>query len=326
MDHLDCVRVFIEVARLGSFSRASNKLDISPSRVTRSVSVLEQQLGTRLLNRTTRSLSLTESGAIYFERIQGILECLDETEQEVASRARSPSGILKILAPAAFGQHRLTPALSGYREMYPDVIPEVTLTDHNFGLIEDGHDIGIVPQANVTGVSFVSRPLTHTPFVVCASTDFIKRHGAPQHPSHLEKYPSLTTSVDASGTDERVFRGPGGNHQVSLSPALVAKDTEVLRQATLAGMGIGFLPVPLVAEDLRSGRLHPLLSEYKLPDFVLQIVYPSKQFLPAKVRTFIDYLIEYFRNDRDAAMDSTLATRLDPPQSHGHSSSPVELA
>jgi DNA-binding transcriptional LysR family regulator len=317
VDTLESVRVFIQVATLGSFVRASDHLDLSRGTVTRYVAVLEKRLGTRLLNRNTRSLSLTESGRLYLDRVKDIIDDLTEIERLVSGYAHTPSGTLKVLAPVAFGQHRLTPALSGFRVRYPEVLPDITLTDHDFELIERGYDVAIVPLSSINGVSIVARPLTQTPFKVCAAPGYLQRNGIPKHPNDLAHHCSLATSIDHDGTQGHTFIGPDGECKVALVPAIVAKDTEVLRQAALAEMGIGFLPVPLIADDLCQGRLVQLLPAYSLPDFTLQIVYPSKQFLPTKVRFFINYLLDYFAESPTTTGDIS-STHL-----HMHNSSPT---
>jgi DNA-binding transcriptional LysR family regulator len=170
------------------------------------------------------------------------------------------------------------------------------LTNQNFDMISHGYDIGIVPESSIcTSSNLIARPLASTALTVCAAPGYLTRHGVPSHPSELTRHAALITPAAVPTNYERVFSGPDGEIKVTLTPALVANDTEVLRQATLAEMGVGFLPSSMVSRDIEEGRLKLLLPNHALPRWALHIVYPSRQHLPAKVRTFIDFLVEYFQ-------------------------------
>ena len=186
MDHLESMRVFIRVAGLGSFTRAAMELDISKAIVTRRIAELESHLCARLLNRTTRSVSLTESGPLYYERARKIVEQVENAQELVADSSSVPTGTLRIVAPVVFAQRRLTPALRIYRQRYPKVVPELMLTNQNFDLISHGYDLGIVPASSVcTSSTLIARPLVSTTLMVCAAPGYLARHGVPSHLGQL---------------------------------------------------------------------------------------------------------------------------------------------
>ena len=293
MDHLQSMKVFIRVADLGSFARAAGALEISNAVATRHVADLEGRLGTRLLNRTTRSLSLTESGQVYLERARHILDELEDVEQMVVARNHEPVGSLRIVAPVVFGLHNLAPVLQSYSERYPKVVPDVTLVDRQVDLVEEGFDVGIVIARQMRSASIVTRRLTTGCLTVCATPAYLKKHGVPTRPEDLNEHPSLSLPSEYFG-DERVFTGPEGEVRVRPTNVIVANNTEMLRQFALLDMGVAILPSYLIGNDTTRGSLVRLLSDYRLPQVEINVAYPSRRHLPAKVRTFIDHLVEHF--------------------------------
>ena len=295
MNHLQSMRVFVKVAELGSFARTASTMGISTAVVTRHVADLEERLGTRLLNRTTRSQSLTESGRVYLERVRPILDDLEGVEQMVVARNHEPVGTLRIVAPVVFGLHNFAPVLQSYAERYPNVIPDVTLVDRHVDLVEEGFDVGVLIARQMRSASIVTRRLTTGHMTVCATPDYLRKHGTPTRPEQLQDHPSLSLPSEYGG-DERVFTSIDGKGEVRMRPtnAIVANNTEMLRQFALLGMGIAILPSYLIGRDLERGRLVRLLAGYRLPQVEVTIAYPSRHHLPAKVRTFIDHLVEHF--------------------------------
>ncbi|MDR5853287.1 LysR family transcriptional regulator [Caballeronia sp. LZ062] len=293
MDHLQSMKVFVRVADLGSFARAASAMDISNAVATRHVADLESRLGTRLLNRTTRSLSLTESGQVYLERARQILDELEDVEQMVVARNHEPLGSLRIVAPVVFGLHNLAPVLQTYAQRYPKVLPDVTLVDRQVDLVEEGFDVGIVIARQVKSASVVTRRLTTGCMTVCATPDYLEKHGTPTRPEHLLEHPCLSLPSEYWG-DERVFTGPDGEVRVRPQNVIIANNTEMLRQFALLGMGIAILPSYLIGNDMNRNQLVRLLGDYQLPQVEINVAYPSRRHLPAKVRTFIDHLVEHF--------------------------------
>ncbi|NML97361.1 LysR family transcriptional regulator [Paraburkholderia sp. RP-4-7] len=302
MNQLQSMRVFVKVADLGSFVRAAGALDLSTAVVTRHVADLEARLGTRLLNRTTRRLSLTESGTTYLERVRHILDDLEGVEQMVVARNHEPVGTLRIVAPVVFGLHSLAPVVQSYAERYPDVMPDVTLADRHVDLVEEGFDVGILVARQMRSASIVTRRLTTGYMTVCATPAYLQQHGTPTCPEDLLTHPCLSRPAEQGG-DEKVFTGPRGEVRVRPTNAIAANNTEMLRQFALLGMGVAILPSYLIGRDLASGRLVPLLGDYHLPQIEITIAYPSRLHLPAKVRTFIDHLVAHFQRTDDHARD-----------------------
>ena len=302
MDHLQSMRVFVKVADLGSFARAASAMDISNAVATRHVADLEGRLGTRLLNRTTRSLSLTESGQVYLERARQILDELEDVEQMVVARNHEPVGTLRIVAPVVFGLHSLAPVVQSYAERYPEVMPDVTLADRHVDLVEEGFDVGIMVARQMRSASIVTRRLTTGYMTVCATPAYLEQHGTPTRPEDLLKHPCLSRPSEQGG-DEKVFTGPQGEVRVRPTNAIAANNTEMLRQFALLGMGVAILPSYLIGRDLASGRLVPLLGDYRLPQIEITIAYPSRLHLPAKVRTFIDHLVAHFQRTDEHVRD-----------------------
>jgi DNA-binding transcriptional LysR family regulator len=312
MNQLQSMRVFVKVADQGSFVGAAGALDLSTAVVTRHVADLEARLGTRLLNRTTRRLSLTESGATYLERVRHILADLEGVEQMVVARNHEPVGTLRIVAPVVFGLHSLAPVVQSYAQRYPDVVPDVTLADRHVDLVEEGFDVGILVARHMRSASIVTRRLTTGYMTVCATPDYLAQHGTPMRPEDLLRHSCLSRPTEQGGGEERVFTGPDGEVRVRPSNAIAANNAEMLRQFALLGMGVAILPSYLIGRDLTAGRLVRLLDEYSLPPIEITIAYPSRLHLPAKVRTFIDHLVEHFQPGSGSARDSRGAAQRRP--------------
>lgn len=294
MDHLQSMRVFSKVADLGGFTKAATAMEMSNAVVSRHIADLEECLGVRLLNRTTRSLSLTESGQVYLERARQILDDLDELERSLVARSHEPVGTLRIVAPVVFGLNNLTPALHSYTQRYPRVIPNVTLVECEVNMVEEGFDVGIVVGENARSTSVVMRRLTRGCIAVCATPAYLARHGVPERPEQLLEHRCLALPADQWG-DPRVFTGPHGEEvQVRPTNVMFANNAEMLRQLALLGHGIAIVPSYLIERDVAEGRLVSLLPDYRLPCVDVHIAYPSRHYLPAKVRTFIDHLVEQY--------------------------------
>ncbi|MDE1184132.1 MAG: LysR family transcriptional regulator [Paraburkholderia sp.] len=300
MNPLQSMRVFVKVADLGSFARTAGTLGLSTAVITRHVADLEDRLGTRLLNRTTRSLSLTESGRVYLDRVRPILDDLEGVEQMVVARNHEPVGTLRIVAPMVFGLNHFAPVLQAYTERYPNVVPDVTLVDRPVDLVEEGYDVGILITRHMRSASIVTRRLTTGWMTVCATPAYLQKHGALARPDDLTAHACLSLPAEHGG-DERVFTGPQGETRVRPSNVIVVNNTEMLRQLALLGMGVAILPSYLIERDLERGRLVRVLTDYQLPQIDVTIAYPSRHHLPAKVRTFIDHLVDHFARSRDAS-------------------------
>ncbi|TAM00977.1 MAG: LysR family transcriptional regulator [Paraburkholderia sp.] len=293
MDHLQSIRLFVKVADLGSFARAADAMDISKAIATRHIADLEGQLGTRLLNRTTRKLSLTEPGEVYLERVRPILQELEDAEQVIMARNHEPVGTLRIAAPVVFGLYNLALALRTYTQRYPKVVPDLTLVDRPVDLVDERFDLAIVITRRMSSTSIVTRRLTTGCMTVCAAPVYIEQYGAPTHPAQLAEHQCLSLPDEYSGT-ELAFVNAQGTVHVRPSKVIVANNTAILRQFALLGMGVAVLPSYLVDVDIRGGNLVRLMTDHQLPRFEIKVAYPSRRHLSAKVRTFIDHLIAHF--------------------------------
>lgn len=299
MDALNSMRVFVKVAEFNSFARASEALDMAVPRTSRIISELEDHLGTRLLQRTTRKMSLTEPGRIYLERCRQILGEIEETYLMLSANAVSTSGRIRVAAPALFAQHKLAPVLAAYQRAYPNVIVDLVLADRPVDLIEEEFDLGILAARRINAMSLVSRHLATTDFHICAAPGYLAEHGTPMHPSELADHPYLAFRTEHS-SEEVIFHA-ADDTSIAVQPktSFVCNNIGMLRASALAGMGIATLSAYLVEDDIRTGRLQRILPEYHLADREFRIVYSTRKFQSLKVKAFIDLAVEHFRQTNE---------------------------
>ncbi|WP_445219379.1 LysR family transcriptional regulator [Bradyrhizobium sp. Pa8] len=287
MDSLVSMRVFCLVAELKSFATAAQRLRISPAMASKHVMQLEKRLGTRLLNRTSRRVSLSESGALYFEQARQMLDSLDEVEAAVSNATVVPRGTLRLTAPVWMANTIFAGVLADYQARYPEVCLDVDLSGRLVNLVEEGFDLAL----RATGApdeALIARPITRVAFHLVAAPAFLDRAGRPRRPAdlagqallHYALYPGESFSLNRNGTVETV----------KLTPVLRSGNETLLHMAALEGMGFAFLPKWLVTEDIAAGRLVHVLPDDIIFDGRLFAVYPSRKYLSAKVRTFIDFV------------------------------------
>lgn len=298
MNQIHAMRVFVRVAQTQSFRRAAEQLDVSNALVTRSVAMLEAHLHTRLINRTTRNLSLTDAGLRYLEGCRSLLEELDHLEQTLAHTEHEPSGTLRVVAAGALSLAPLTPLIDGYRRRYPRVNVRLTLAERQIDLIEEGFDCGIVGARPRRGGDLIEHSLGITTFVPCAAPAWVAEHGEPLTPDQLARHAAVTLPPEERSATWQFARTGERAQQVTLQSAYEVNNMLMVRLAVLAGMGIAIVPAPLVADDLAAGTLRRLLPDYEIddPDARVSIVYPSRQYLPARTRRFVDYAVEHFED------------------------------
>jgi DNA-binding transcriptional LysR family regulator len=294
MDKLSSMRAFVKVVEHGSFSEAARSLRVSRSAVSKYVMELEQALGVQLLNRTTRSASPTENGRAYYERSIAILAELEEADLAVTSLQAEPRGLLRVNAPMSFGTLHLGPALVEFMEKYPELQIQLTLSDEQIDAVQEGFDVTL-RIAELASSSLIARRLLGIPRVFCASPEYIKRRGVPEHPKDLKNHDCLTYGFLATGTQWRLT-GPDGEHSMPVPWRLCANNAEVLQQAVVKGRGIALLPTFIAGYALKSGMLVAVLEEYHAPEIALYALYPPTRHLSFKVRLFIDFLLERFRD------------------------------
>jgi DNA-binding transcriptional LysR family regulator len=290
MDIVSGMKIFVAVVDNGSFSSAADRLDMSRAMASKSVAALEAHLGTRLLNRTTRQLSLTEAGVAFYERSVQILADIWEAEQVAGRMATEPRGALKVTMPLAYGLHRLGPVIAAYARRYPQVTLNLSLSDRKVDLVEEGYDVAIrigkLPESGL-----IARKLGTVHGVVVGAPDYLERQGRPKVPADLADHLCLGYSLASLG-DEWRLQGPGGIVSVRSSGSIRADSGDMLRLAAVAGSGLIFQPWFIVEEDVRARRLERVLKDYTSEELGIYAVYPSRRYLSAKVRTFVDFMFE----------------------------------
>jgi DNA-binding transcriptional LysR family regulator len=284
--------VFAKVVSTGSLSAAARELGLSPAMVSRRLAGLEARLGVRLVNRTTRSLHLTDEGASYYESCARVLADIEHANTAVSAGRNEPQGTLRVALPAAFGNQYVAPLVPEFAARYPAVQLALSLSDRTVNLLEEGFDLA-VRIAALTDSSVAARKLAPNRRVVCASPDYLRRHGTPRTPEELAEHNCLLAS-DFSGKWE--YKGPDGRAgAVRVAGRYVCDNWEVLREWALAGLGIALKSTWDVRRHLESGALVSLLPGYSFDtDVAIYAVYPHRRHLPAKTRAFIDFLASSF--------------------------------
>lgn len=292
MDRFLEMQTFAAVVDAGSFVKAADALAISKAAVSRYVVDMETRLGVRLLHRTTRRLSLTDEGQIFYARCKELLAGLAEAEAEIISRNEAASGLLKINAPFTFGVLHLAPLWGGFMAQHPQVQLEVTLADRLVDLVEEGYDVAI-RIASLENSTLVSRRLASTRMVLCASPQYLKLHGTPTHPRELADHAVISYSY-WSTKDEWHFTGPQGVVRVKTNPCMHTNNGDTCRVAALDSQGIILQPSFMVSGDLAAGTLVELMPEFRSMELGIYAVYPTRKHVSPKVRALIDFLTHHF--------------------------------
>ncbi len=290
---LQQVTTFLAVVRAGSFVSAADATGLSKAAVSRHVADLEQQLGVRLLHRTTRRLSLSEDGQRFHVRALELVAALAELEAETASSGGEATGLLRINAPLTFGNLHLAPLWPRFIEAHPNVSLDVTLNDRVVDLVDEGYDVAIRVTDRLDP-QLVGRRLASTRIVLCASPGYLATHGTPAHPSELAGHQILAYSYWAAGDDWR-FSGPEGEVSVRVNPRIHTNSGDTCRVAALEDQGIVLQPDFLVGPDLKQGVLVELMPQYRSIELGVFAVYATRKHLPMKTRRLIDFLVEAFR-------------------------------
>ncbi|WP_282607628.1 LysR family transcriptional regulator [Pelagibius sp. Alg239-R121] len=293
IDDLASMAIFARVIEAGGFSKAARDLGVSKSSVSKQVSRLEDRLGVRLLNRTTRRLSLTEAGAAFYEGCQRVLTEAESAKEAVSHLASAPRGELKVNAPMSFGIMHLGPALPEFLERFPELNVQMVLNDRVVDLIDEGFDVG-VRITRMLDSSLIARRLAPNRLVACAAPSYLKKHGTPRQPDDLKRHNCLGYSYSKTpGTWH--FRDDAGRHKVNVRGRFTANNGDVIQAALLAGCGIAIQPSFIAGDSLRSGRLVRLFEPYQVGDeSSVHAVFPANRNLSPKVRVFVDFLVERF--------------------------------
>jgi DNA-binding transcriptional LysR family regulator len=292
MDKLTSIRAFTRVVQHGSFAAAARDLRLSRSAVSKYVIELEQELGSQLLVRTTRSASPTENGQAYYERCIAILADLEEADLAVARLQSEPRGLLRVNAPMSFGTLHLGRAIADFMEKYPELQIQLILSDQQIDPVQEGFNVTL-RIADLPSSSLIARKIAPALRVVCAAPSYLARRGIPKHPAELRDHDCLAYGYLATGNQWKLT-GPDGDHWIHIPWRLCTNNGEVLRDAVVRGRGIALLPTFIVGADLQEGSLRSILTDYTTPEISIYAIYPQTRHLSVKVRVFIDFLIERF--------------------------------
>ncbi len=291
-DSIQEMAVFARVVGAGSLSAAARELGLSPAMVSRRLAALESRLGVRLINRTTRSLHLTDDGATYYEACARVLSDIEEADATVSAGRVEPRGPLRVALPASFGHQHIAPLIPRFAERYPQIHLALSLSDRNVNLIEEGFDLA-VRIAHLEDSSLTARRLAPNRRVVCASPDYLARHGTPRTPEELARHNCLTTSEFTMSWDYKAPDGKPGS--VRVTGRYACDNWEVLREWALARLGVSLKSTWGVRRQHEDGSLVSLLPGYSFDTGVaIYAVYPHRRHLPAKTRAFIDFLASSF--------------------------------
>ena len=293
MDRWTEIELFVQVAETGSMSRAAEALDLSNAAASRHLSALEARLGARLVERNTRRLYLTDTGQEFFSRAKGILAELKDAESAVNATSVKPTGVLRISASLSFSLHHVAPLLREYTQRYPDVTVHIESANRYLDIIDNNIDVAIrtreiEPDSNIT-----IRRLAETRRILTASPRYLAQYGTPKTLDDLRQHKMLIYTHSNNPNDLR-FTRDGLTSTITVKGLLDANDGQILRVAALDGLGILVQPTYIVYDDIVAGRLVPVLDDWDLPRLTVNLAYPSRKHLSAKVRTFIDFVAEHF--------------------------------
>jgi len=297
MEGFGAIPIFVAVVENDGFSAAARMLGVSTSAVSKRINQLEQHLGVRLLHRTTRKLSLTEAGERYFEHAVQALTAAGQAEDAVTEMQGEPQGKLKISSPMSFGRLHVAPLIPKLMMRYPKLRIDLVMDDRKVDLVAEGFDVAIRSAfGNLPASTLVARKLAPLRHALCASPDYIDRHGLPTSPAELIEHNCVLYSY-SSDANEWTLHGKGEPENVSVSGSYRVNNSEAILEALRQGIGIGRLPTFVAGPDLKAGRLVEVLESYRFPDHAFYAVFPEREYLPAKVRAFLDFAVEYFGGD-----------------------------
>lgn len=293
MDSLEGLPVFVRTVREGSFSAAARALDLSPSAVSKQISRLEDRLSVRLFNRTTRRLSLTEEGTAFYERASRILADLEDAAAAVSSLRSTPRGRLRVTMPSGFGILHFLPALPDFLARYPELDLDIDVNDRFVDLVEEGFDVAL-RIGELQDSSLIGRRLSANHRILAAAPHYLQARGAPRRIGELADHNCLVYTYRAQRHDWHLLDETDAEIVVTVSGNVETNNPTILRASALAGVGLVLLPLWLIGPDLKAGRLVQVLPQYHGPDSAIRVVYPPGRHLSARVRCFVDFLVERF--------------------------------
>jgi DNA-binding transcriptional LysR family regulator len=287
------IELFVQVAETGSLSRAAEALELSNAAASRHLSALEERLGARLVERNTRRLYLTDTGQEFFRRAKTILTELKDAESAVNATALDPTGVLRITASLSFSVHHVAPLLREYTQRYPKVQVHVESANRYLDIIDNNIDVAIRTRESEPDSNITIRRVAETRRIMAASPRYLSQHGFPKILEDLHQHKMLMYTYANNPNELRFTRGDE-TRTVTVKGLLESNDGQILRAAALDGMGILVQPTYILYEDIVAGRLVPVLDDWDLPHLNINVAYPSRKHLSAKVRTFIDFMVEHF--------------------------------
>ncbi len=292
MDKFESIKAFTKVVEEGGFAAAARKMQLSRSSVNKLVINLENQLGVQLLYRTTRQVTPTDTGRVFYDRCLAILSSLEEAEILVSQQHEQPKGILKINAPMSFGISFLGAKIADFMAEYKQVKIQLTLEDRFVDPIAEGYDLVIRIGSPISSPNLVVDHLTTIPRVICASPGYLETHGIPQNISELKNHACLTYGYLATGCQWLFINSNGDEETVKIESIFCSNNGETLRDIAVKGLGIALLPTFIVVRELKEGRLQVILSDYQCPQLNLSTIYPLHRHLSTKIRLFNQFLQE----------------------------------
>jgi DNA-binding transcriptional LysR family regulator len=290
MDRIDAMQAFVAVADLRGFAPAARKLGLSPSGVTRLIAALEDRLGARLLQRTTRQVALTDVGARYLERARRILADVEEAEAAAEGERTKPSGRLVVSAPIGFGRLHVSPMMSAYQKRYPDISGELRLSDRMINLVEDGVDLA-VRIGHLPDSTLVARHVGEMRRIVVASLGYLKARGEPKRPEAIASHETIQFGA-TTASPEWLFAEDGREIRIACTPRFTTNSADAAIQYALRDGGLTRVLAYQAADAIKRGRLKIVLAKFEQPPLPIHIVYPTSRLLSAKVRSFIDLVVE----------------------------------
>ena len=289
MDTLTSIKVFQQVVESGSFVGAAERLIFSKASVSKHIMYLEKRLGVRLLNRSSRALSLTEPGRVYFERSKTILDDLESTELQLASLSGVPRGTLRITCPTWMTGHRLAAIIARYQSHYPEVVVDVSFDDRVSDLVAEGYDLALrVMPHKLLPAGLIARPLRAVTVLLGGSREYLQRNGTPKSPEELGNH----RFIAIGDSDSLTLTGPNGKVDVPLRVVARSRSMPWVVNAVAAGIGLAALPDIFFEDEIFNAKLKPVLRKFPLETLTVYVVYVSRKYLPFKIRSFIDFVFD----------------------------------
>jgi DNA-binding transcriptional LysR family regulator len=291
VDRLTALKVFRQVVELESFAAAARQLRLSPAAISKNIGELEAHLAVRLLNRTTRRMSLTEAGSRYYDQIARVLDELEEADSSLGPLQQMPSGLLRVSAPTTLTLTCLSSALPKFLSRYPELTLDLRMDDRRVNIVEEGFDIAIRATDSLEDSSLIARRLMTMPHVVCGAPSYLERFGAPAAPEDLKDHNCIQFTLSGHA-DDWEFRNADRSVRVPINGRYKVTSSLAVRDALRAGFGLSLIPLAYVKEDIVQGRLRTVLDDWSTVELAVHAVYPSRRHVVAKVRAFLDFLVD----------------------------------